>query len=194
MSSQIEDMQRGEARYYGMLTGTVADVTDPLGLHRVRANVPGIAEPTDWLFPITSGGGSPERGSHVAPDVSADVCIWFHMGDPNGMGVYACGWWGVPDDGPETTHEIKTNKSEAHLIQTLRLGRIIATVDERPGKEAFRVYDAKGGFDLTVDLETKRVRLKGLVGLTLESAGQLVLDGLEVLIKGRRVNDTSSPI
>lgn len=183
-----------------MLTGTVADVQDPRGLHRVRVNIPGIAEPTDWLFPMTAGGGSAERGGHVVPELGADVCVWFKQGDPQSMGCYACGWWGEPaarpdyPSGPETPVDAKGAGTDAHMVQTMRIGRIVMTVDERPGKEAFKVYDAKGGFSFQVDLETKRVRLEGLTSLTLYSVGQVVLDGLEVVIKGRRVTDTSSPI
>lgn len=194
-------MQAGASRYYGAQMGTVVDNVDPRGLHRVKVKIPGIAEPsTDWAFPLTSGGGSRERGGHVAPDVGADVVVWFHQGDPQGACFYACGWWGEPDaegdqpGGPETPYDAKNAGADAHLIQTMRIGRIIVAVDERPGKEAFRVYDAKGGFSFQVDLEKKQVALEGLAGLLLKSIGQVTIDGLEVVIKGRRVADTSDHV
>lgn len=196
MSSSIEDLQDGHACYYGVQMGKVVANEDPKGLHRVQALIPGIAEPsTDWLSPITSGGGSGERGGHVVPDVGAVVCVWFHNGDPNGTGFYACGWWGELDGtGAEVPFDAKASGSNAHLVQTLRIGRIIATVDETPGSESFKLYDAQGGFSFSVDLVRKLVRLSGLAGLRLESVGQVEVDGLEVVLKTRRVDDTSSPI
>lgn len=193
--SNLEDYDQGRIRHYGMLLGVVTAVDDPEGLHRIKAKIPGIADPeTDWLFPITSGGGGPERGGHVAPDIGHDVCIWFHQGDTQAMGVYACGWWGVPDEGTEMPHGTKQAAKDAHLVQALRVGRIVMMVDEREGQEAFKVYDAKGAFSFQVDLETKRVALEGLTSVLIKSVGQLALEGLEVLINGRRVNSSGSPI
>jgi hypothetical protein len=195
MSTNLEDHDAGLARYYGMLTGTVADNVDPKGLHRVCVLIPGIADPqTDWLFPLTSGGGSPERGGHVVPDIGADVAVWFKQGDPQSMGCYACGWWGEPDAGAEVPFDAKQAGPSAHLVQTLRIGRIIATVDETPGAESFKLYDALGAFSFQVDLVRKVAHLLGLVGLRLESKGQVDVVGLEVTVKGRRVTDTSSPL
>ncbi len=79
MSSNLHDFQNGSARYYGVQFGLVTDISDPEGAHRVRVNIPGIADPeTDWLFPMISGGGSAQRGGHVVPVLGAKVAVWFH--------------------------------------------------------------------------------------------------------------------
>ncbi len=196
MSSQIEDIANGAARYYGMQLGTVVDVADPLGLHRAKVLVPGIADPaTDWLYPAIMGGGSAERGAHAVPDVGATVAVFFHMGDPQGQGLYIPCAWSAPDGAAiESPYEIKQAGSDAHKIQTLRFGRIIMVIDERDGKEALRIYDAKGGFDFTADLVRKEVRLLGLIGLLLETKGRLRIKATEMTVNERIVRTTSSPI
>lgn len=196
MSSQLEDADNGLPRYYGMLLGFVSDIEDPLGLHRAKVQIPGISEPsTDWLYPATMGGGSAERGGHVMPDVGATTAVWFHMGDPQGQGIYLPCAWSAPEDKPiETPYEAKQAGTDAHLVQTMRIGRIVIAVDERPDKESLRIYDAKGGFDFVVDLVKKQVRLLGLVGLRLESKGRIQILGTEITVNDRRVNPTSSPI
>jgi hypothetical protein len=193
--SNLEDQQSGLVRYYGVQFGFVTDIADPMGLHRVKVNIDGIAEPeTDWLFPMIDGGGSADRGGHIVPDVGAKCAVWFHNGDPQGQGVYQPVAWSNGDAGSEVPYDARNAGAKAHLVQTLRVGRIIATVDETPGSESFKIYDAQGGFSFQCDLVKKIAALTGLVGLQLSSTGQVDITGIEVTINGRRVNTTSSPI
>lgn len=195
MSSNLDDHARGDARYYGMQMGTVAENADPLGLHRVQVRIPGIAEPsTDWAFPLTAGGGSRDRGGHVVPDVGADVAVWFHQGDPNGAACYLAGWWGIPEAGVETPGDLATAGGDAHLIQVLKIGRIVFTVDERPGKRALRVEDTDGAAKIEIDLEQKGLLIEGLAGVVIKSIGTVAIDALTVNIKGRDVATTSDHI
>lgn len=195
MSSNVEDHLRGDARYYGLQMGTVIENADPDGLHRVRVRIPGIAEPsTGWAFPLTAGGGSKGRGGHVVPDVGADVALWFHQGDPNGSAFYLAGWWGLPEAGTEVPGDLATAGEDAHLVQVLKIGRIVFTVDERPGKRALRVEDTEGAGLIEVDLEQKGLLIEGLAGVVIKSLGAVVIDALTVNIKGRDVSTTSDHI
>src|SRR6185369_14508550 len=139
--TNIEDHAAGNVRYYGMQIGQVTDVTDPEGLHRVRALIPGIADPsTDWLLPLTIGGGAPGRGGHIVPKVGATVAIFFHQGDPDGHGVYAAMNWGKPDDGSEMPAAAK-DETNAEQVQALEIDNLRITVDERAGKRSFSIVD-----------------------------------------------------
>lgn len=207
MSSNLEDHQAERVRYYGLLCGTVTNVVDPKGLHRVRANIPGIAEPeSDWLFPITMGGGGPQRGGHVVPAVGSDVCVWFHMGDPEGRGAYVAAHWGVPAAGTEVPDDIKDAAGKnPEMVQSMEfpdpvpagmppgtpVGGLRVTVDERPGSREFQVLDVDANGEvqcaIAIDREKRAVGIQAVSMIYLKATGAIVLEGMEITINGRRV-------
>lgn len=201
MSSNLEDTAGRQVRYYGMQLGTVVDNADPLGLHRVRVQIPTIAEPsTDWCLPLTMGGGSPQRGGHVVPAMGADVAVWFHQGDPNGAAVYAAGWWGAPTEGPETPADVKgAPPVEAFKVQSLELDGLRLTIDERDGQRAFSVSDMGDGSEaepicrIAIDREQKGILVEALSAIVLR-APMIHLDGTVIRIGDRVVTTTSKPI
>lgn len=211
MSSNLEDQQAQRVRYYGVQRGVVTNIADPMGLHRVKAIIPGIIEPeSDWLYPLTAGGGSPQRGGHVVPAVGSDVAVWFHNGDPNGNSVYMGSNWGTPSAGTEVPGDAKdAGGSNPELVQTLELGgaapgalptgqtssdykgSLRFTVDERPGKRAFQLLDVdENGVvqcAIVLDREQRAIVIKAVSQILIQCTGSIVIDGLETNINGRRV-------
>lgn len=189
--------------YPGMLTGTVVDNADPLHLHRVRILVPGIVEPaTDWAWPITAGGGGPQRGGHIVPAIGADVCLWFEHGDPNGKAVYACGWWGQTGAGSEVPRDVASAGADAHKVQSFEIDGLSFTVDERSGARSLRVVArelADGGApveiaSLEIDREGRGIVISATTAIVLRTPGLIHLEGLVVNINDRVVANSPGAI
>ncbi len=184
-------------RYYGMLRGVVVDNVDPLGIHRVRIRIPGIVDDaTDWALPATAGGGGPQRGGHVVPDVAADVWCWFERGDPNGVCGYMGGHWGERAAGSEAPTDVK-EADEPHKVQSLEVGGVSITFDERDGQRAFRVVDRQSDAEiasLEIDREGRGVIITATSALILRATGLVQIDGLVVNINNRVVATSPRPI
>jgi hypothetical protein len=209
--SQLEDLRDEVHRYYGLQRGVVTSITDPKGLHRVQAIIPGIVEPnTDWLYPLTMGGGSPQRGGHVVPAVGSDVAIWFHQGDPQGAGAYAAAHWGLPTAGTEIPGDVNdVGTQNPELVQSIEFpdatvanggsgGTLRITVDERPGSRSLQILDLDVNKQvqsvILLDRENRAIMLQAVSQIILKCTGAIVLQGLEVQINGRRVQTSSAMI
>ena len=86
---------------YGVLPGTVLKREDPSGIGRIVARVDAFFEGgTDWLYPMTTSGGSPKRGKFDPPRLGATVRVFFPMGRTDVPGYYLAGGWGRKSDVP----------------------------------------------------------------------------------------------
>lgn len=186
----LEDIAHDKPKVYGAQKGVVVDVKDPLGLHRVRAQIDGVADPsTDWLYPMTSGGGSAQRGGHVVPAVGSDVVVWFHDGDTNGDGWYAAGSWGVPTatGAPEVPVDVGTDVANADQVSSWQFGALSLTIDEREGKRKLLLSDSETDDHILWDLENKQLEIVMTAGLVLTAVGMLVATALQTTINKRLV-------
>lgn len=172
--------------------GIVVDNVDPEGLHRVRIDVPGVTRLTSWARPLTMGGGSAQRGSHIAPAVGADVAVWFTNGDIE-RPLYAALHWGkpTPAEGQPIGEQPVTLRdappAEAHLVQALQLGPLVVTVDERPGQRKLALQDIESGDSIVWDFEKKGLVVRMTSAVLVESLGALDLNGLVTTVKRRLV-------
>lgn len=204
MSSSIEDAAEGRAAYYAPEHGKVVDNADPEGLHRVRIEIPGIVEKTDWAPPFgTMGGGAAQRGAWRVPDIGSDVVVFFLGGDIE-KPVYTGGWWGTPpaNDGKrEVPTEVEAvPPGEAHQVASIYEGRRLKIwVDERDGKQQLGIQDKDDDGDdgtfLQIDLESGTITVQaGGAGLVLKSLGLVKIQGAQVTINDRLVDATDRPI
>jgi hypothetical protein len=187
-------------RYDSTYEGVVVDDKDPDGRHRVRIRIPGMVEQTTWARPLTAGGGSPQRGGHVNPLIGADVVVWFIGGDIE-RPVYMCGAWGTrpetnpfratpdatPQTGLETPQAMKDAGANAHLVQSMDIGRLRITVDETPGASYAAIEDRVTGDGITFDFENVGITIKASAALRLQASALLVLEGGQITIDGRQV-------
>jgi hypothetical protein len=185
----------------------VVDNQDPEGLHRVRIEIPGLVDKSSWAFPLTMGGGAPQRGGHIVPVIGSDVIVWFIGGDPDYV-VYASAWWGRPAAGSETPQERATDgtltplsdNQSPELVQKLQLGRFVATVDERERDSAagtgqlFSIEDTVSGDALIYDFSNNSWQLKGSYAVRIKADGVVDIEGAQIQLNGRRVADFPRPI
>lgn len=192
--SQLEDLQAGNTRYYAAYHGKVASNADPDKLHRVRVMIPGLVEPSDWAWPMTAGGGSAQRGGHVAPAVGADVIVWFIGGDVE-RPIYAGGWWGKPDAGTEALSDVdEVSVDDAPKLQSLEFERLKITVDERVGNRALSIQNKVTGDFITVDLENGALSIKMTAAVLVKVLGVFDLQASQITLNDRLVLPDSKGI
>lgn len=171
--------------------GVITKRDDPLGIGRVRVRIPGEVEPeSGWLLPFGSWfGGSSGKGAIAAPPMGASVLVWFVGCDPEN-GRYAPSGWGegeapegykVTDDGD---------------LKVLAGERVRVELDDRGPTAGVRVVDKATGADvvLELDLATRQVAIRATLGVVVQSAGAVRIDGATVTINGRPVAASGQPI
>ncbi len=131
-------------RLTGKYMGTVIDNDDPLGLARVRVEVPEVfgEEPTGWCVPCSPYAG-PGVGLVAVPPVGGLVFVEWTAGDTARVPIWSGGLWaegqGVAGAGPQT-------------LVLLTPGGSRIEVRDRPGGEAIELRAASGA-ELTLDGE-----------------------------------------
>jgi hypothetical protein len=187
----------GVRRYFGVYEGTVIETEDPSGKWRVRLSIPGIADKSAWAKPFgTLGGGGPQRGGWVVPDVGADVYVVFLNGDPERPLYAPAGFSDAPDGSEMPVPARDAPAKEAHLVPTLQLmgGRLSFYVDEREGQRKFVIEDNELGDAIVWDLEKGGLRVKMTSAILLEADGLIRADALQIQIGERIVDVTPKPI
>jgi hypothetical protein len=93
----LRDIAEGIAgtdhKMYGVVTGTVANTLDPVGLGRVQVQIPAIdaIDVMPWARVATAMSGV-LAGAYFIPDVGDEVLIAFEHGDPNAPYVIGSLW------------------------------------------------------------------------------------------------------
>lgn len=184
--------------YLGAYRGVVIDNADPDGDARCRIDVIGIDGISDWAYPVgTMGGGSPQRGGFVVPDVGADVVVWF-VGGYQDQPIYTPAHWAIRNgarERPKPTLDVPP--AEAHLVQSLQLGSLCISVDERPGQRKAVAEDLDTGDAIVWDLDPvngKGLRIKMTSAIVIECDGVVTINGIKVVLKKRNVRTTSGPV
>jgi len=180
----------------------VRRVDDPLGLHRVRVEIPGFIALSSWAFPVTMGGGSEVRGGHVVPAVDSLVFVVLLYGDEE-RPIYFGGSWALE----QAPHDIRVAGTKAHLIQSLEFGKLgtmafRATINETPGQRLVRLYvadtsdpnDEQVLASLEFDLEKRGITLFGLSGVSIKGTGFVDIDSPQLTLNDRLVISKAGPL
>lgn len=184
--STIEEIQAGLIRYHSVQHGFVVSNEDPEGLHRVKVKIPGLIEESQWALPMTMGGGSAQRGGHIVPDEGADVFVWFLGGDVE-RPVYSGGHWGKPSAGSEMPTDALDATSDAHKVQTLEMGNLRITFDERDDRKLFSLEDKASGDSIVWDMKNAGMRIELTAALLIKVFGKFDVQAAEISLNGRNV-------
>lgn len=163
--------------------GTVVDRDDPLGICRIRANIPGIMERTPWARP--KHGGSKNEGVASIPPNGADVYIQFINGDRS-MPVWERADFGVVNGKSEVFKEhidpdihvfgigpfrlVVDNRTQEGVVKTAR-AKLVKVINgeeqdivwiEVNEENSCQVHaDSALGFDATIiDIDAPVVQIK----------------------------------
>ena len=164
---------------FGMHIGVVTDTADPLKAGRVRVRIPGIYEPqSPWCFPMgVPGGGTSDRGLWWVPDVGSDVAIFFNRGDEDAP-YYMPANWGQGQ--PPTSSE----DGDVDVV-TVSTKEYNIVIDGRTGQKKFTIVD-KAADDNVLEFngQTRKLTIKATAGITIESVGEINIQGLLVRVNG----------
>jgi len=100
-------------RFFGKYRGIVTDISDPVGIGRITAQVPAVfgESPSPWAMPASPFGGS-KHGLFLLPEVNDGVWIEFEGGNPS-LPIWSGFWWGnsgeVPDPKTEKARALTTS-------------------------------------------------------------------------------------
>lgn len=188
---------------FAVYDGVVTSRADPLKCGRVKVRVPGFIDGDGvWAWPIgMPGAGTSARGVFWVPQVGADVAVFFKQGSPEHP-RYLAGMWGVPEGVQEIPEAARGfSEDETPEIVAFDFKNYEMVVDEREGHEKFLIRDKRpqeGADELQDSIEFDGVKrgvvVRGTLGVYIQSAGAVNIEGLQVRINKRIVRDTAEPI
>lgn len=191
------EVSLGLIRYYGAMLGHVVDNADPEGKHRVRIQIPGLINRSQWAWPLTMGGGSKQRGAHIVPDLNATVVVFFIGGNVE-KPYYAGGPWSSRDEGGEELVDEMPSEaaepSDAHKVQVLELQDVRITVDEREGKRALCLENKQTGDQITLDIANGTLTFEAVTAIILRAVGAIELEAASITINGRQLLASAAPV
>ena len=173
---------RDNSRIYGVVTGLVEDIKDPLGLGRVKVIFPWLAEQkaetvhikdseerahSYWARMATLMAG-PKRGTFIIPDVNDEVLVAFEHGQldrPIVIGML----WNRKDQPPETIAD--QGNDSISSFQT-RSGHKLA-FDDSNDKPSILIVDKTGNNRIFIDSKDNRMELEVQGDLTITVGGKL---------------------
>lgn len=117
LTAQLADFLR--TRYFGKYRGTVADISDPEKLLRIKANVPAVfgEDQSPWAMPCVPYAG-PQHGLVLLPEKGDGVWIEFEGGDLS-RPIWSGCWWArnqVPSPQGDTVRILETSPGHQILI------------------------------------------------------------------------------
>lgn len=136
-------------QYWCKYRGEVLDTLDPLGLGRLRANVPRLDQQAEcpWALPCAPAAGR-QHGLFVMPAVGSHVWIEFEGGDP-ALPIWTGGFWTSAEDVPACVAG-----SHGAVVQAWQSGAANAVVlDDTPGLAGGVRLRSAGGATIVVNDE-----------------------------------------
>jgi uncharacterized protein involved in type VI secretion and phage assembly len=149
------------SRIYGVVTGIVEDVDDPVGEGRIRVRFPWLpGENQSYWAPVATLMSGNGRGSWVMPEVGDEALVAFEQGDVNHPFVLGFLWNGrdrPPND--EQTVSIRRLKTvSGHVLE----------FDDRPGQEKVLLQTAGGQKVELLDVPLGKITIQTSGGQKVE--------------------------
>lgn len=183
---------------FGVYSGEIVAIDDPVGLGRVRVRVPGLLEPrSEWAWPFGMPGSGRKRGLYKVPPIGSEVVVMFLMGNPD-RPLWAPGPRGAPGGSAETPdaalEALAENPADADKITVFETDTFLIVIDDRATSAKMKLVHKATGDGFDYDGLTMQLTLKGTVGVSITSTGPVSIDGLTVTIGGRLVVPGAGPI
>jgi uncharacterized protein involved in type VI secretion and phage assembly len=175
---------RSRSRIYGVVTGLVQDIRDPLNLGRVKVIFPWLAEQREdtvhvneqdirahsyWARMATLMAGK-DRGSWVLPEVEDEVLVAFEHGQldrPVVIGML----WNTEDAPPETMDA--DGKNDIRSFKSRSGHRVV--FDDSDDKPSILIVDKTKKNSIFIDSTKNSMEIKVDGDLTIEAAGKITI-------------------
>jgi uncharacterized protein involved in type VI secretion and phage assembly len=170
-------------KIYGVVTGIVQDIKDPLGQGRVKVDFPWLAEEPDtvtmtsdrregrahsyWARVATLMAG-PQRGTWLIPEVDDEVLVAFEHGEidrPFVVGVL----WNKDDAPPEQMDG--EGKNDLRVIHSRSGHRIV--VNDSKDKPSILIVDQTGKNSVLIDSANNAIEVKADANISIEAGGDI---------------------
>ncbi len=175
---------RNNSRIYGVVTGLVQDLKDPLNLGRVKVIFPWLAEQKEetvhieddeerahsyWARMATLMAG-PKRGTFIIPEVDDEVLVAFEHGQldrPVVIGML----WNKEDQPPETMDA--DGKNDIRAIHTRSGHKIV--FDDSDDKPSILIVDNTKQNRIFIDSKENKMEIEVQGDLTITVGGKLAI-------------------
>jgi uncharacterized protein involved in type VI secretion and phage assembly len=181
-STDVRREDRNSSRVYGVVTGIVEDLKDPLGLGRVKVIFPWLAEQLEdtvhiedkeerahsyWARIATLMAG-PKRGTFVIPEVKDEVLVAFEHGQldrPVVIGML----WNKEDQPPETMDD--GGKNDIRAIHTRSGHKLV--FNDSDDKPSILLVDKTDKNRIFIDSKDNKMEIEVQGDLTITVGGKL---------------------
>lgn len=154
-----------QGRFFGKYRGRVTDNIDPLGIARIKLDVPAVPGTTElWALPCVPYAGNADSpvGMHIIPPAGAHVWVEFEAGDPSRPIWTGCYW----DEDDEFTLPGDLEADDPPLVKTLKTDCAEFTIDD--------AQENAGSIKLELDAPA----VEDKVTLTFDNNGALLETGI----------------
>ncbi len=200
--SELERLQL-EGRFFGKYRGRVTDNVDPLGIARIKLDVPAVPGTTAlWALPCLPYAGNKDSpvGMHVIPPLGAHVWVEFEGGDP-GHPIWTGCYWDEKDEFPipgERESEdpplvkiLKTDCSELAIDDAVdNKGSITLEIGAPAVEEKVTLVLDNNGALLTTGISSIAVHPKDGITLKVENT-TIVMTKDDITLKSKAIASTS---
>jgi uncharacterized protein involved in type VI secretion and phage assembly len=154
-----------EGRFFGKYRSRVTDNVDPLGIARLKLDVPAVPGTTElWALPCVPYAGNTDSpvGMHIIPPLGAHVWVEFEGGDPSHPIWTGCYW----DEKTEFPNPGDLEADDPPLVKILKTDCSVFTIDD--------AEENKGS--ITLEIDAPAVEEK--VTLVFDNDGALLTTGI----------------
>ncbi len=177
-----------QQRVYGVVTGIVKDIHDPMDEGRVKVNFPWLAEDAEGVK-IEQGGGSEvaahsfwariarplagdKRGTWTIPQLNDEVAVAFEHGDmdrPIVLGVL----WNQDDKLPDADELKGDKKYDVTAFYSITGHKIV--VNDSKDKPGIEIVDSSGKNSIAIDTKNNAMTIKVEGELKIEVGGNITI-------------------
>jgi uncharacterized protein involved in type VI secretion and phage assembly len=165
-----------DPRMWGVVTGIVTNIDDPLGLGRVKTALPWMGEEveSDWARVVTPMAG-PGRGIYFRPEINDEVLVAFEHGNPDMPYVLGGLWNG--QDAPPVNDQAATN--DIRMIKSRSGSTITFNDDENDAR--IEIIDNSGSNMIVIRASDNSITITADGDITVKAgSGKLTLSGESV--------------
>lgn len=166
--------------------GIITNRDDPEEIGRVKFRIDGEVEPeSDWTLPIGNpGAGSRDHGALIVPPLGATVVVFFIGGQADNP-RYLPGHYGL-NEAPSGSKADKVVWRDKYIE---------ISVDSQDDSYGIVIKDKQTGLTkIELDMLDRQIEITSSIGININTTGKLQIQGAQVTLNNRPVQNAGPPI